>query len=247
MNVSHCDNWLDFEKKIASYAQQHLSIRDGQVFRGVGNSNWNLDTTLDRFIQKNNLEHDRKSIENLLRNLFAEQCMLTTAKLNSENSRDEYLQLFARHHGLPSPILDWSKSPFVAAFFAFSDTILESETPPKNVGIYLFDRRKAFEQEEDLVKLAISEYMEEIDDFKLLADNSRALEQRSIFYRINHGDVNLIDVLEGYIFQFTIPSSERLIALAKLDEMGYNQCTLFRSPDSAAETASYKLKETLRG
>jgi hypothetical protein len=43
---------------------------------------------------------------------------------------------YLRHFGFPSPLLDWSRSPFVATFFAFRDASVSDK--PKKRSIYAY-------------------------------------------------------------------------------------------------------------
>ena len=62
--------------------------------------------------------------------------------VNSTNLRDllesfpEFVEcmVYLRQYGFPSPLLDWSKSSYIAAYFAFSDY----QRDAKSVAIFAF-------------------------------------------------------------------------------------------------------------
>jgi hypothetical protein len=103
---------------------EYLSNLDSKVlsdcvFRGHNNSSWGLQSSLDRYGNTNpevalkNLR-EPQTLEYFL-DLFRGHYRALVGK--SDLDDDELWQV-AQHHGLPTPLLDVSKSPMVALFFA---------------------------------------------------------------------------------------------------------------------------------
>lgn len=88
--------------------------RDTGVFRGGGDADWPLLTTLDR-LGGVHPPHTKVGLEaHLLRNFIR-----YSRPHRSDLATDDWeLLVAAQHHGLPTRLLDWSYSPLVAAHFA---------------------------------------------------------------------------------------------------------------------------------
>ncbi|MBV9789648.1 MAG: FRG domain-containing protein [Chloroflexi bacterium] len=89
-------------------------LRDWAVYRGSGNANWPLLTSLDR-LGGIDPAHTKAQLEEHILRTFIRYSRPYIAPLPPNEWE---LLVIAQHHGVPTRLLDWSYSPFVAAHFA---------------------------------------------------------------------------------------------------------------------------------
>ena len=90
---------------------------DDYVFRGHSKEHYKLTTTLRRHTS---IPHESWSsdVDDLIDSFRTGLAKLNILPFESENRLD-WLE-YARHHGVPTPALDFSYSPYVALFFSFN-------------------------------------------------------------------------------------------------------------------------------
>lgn len=127
-----------FEQRLADAKPEKFDWVSPILYRGQARRSWKLETTLERFGRKHMPAEDyrreltmaKAAIESLLERKFLFEPKNPIDKDGfdypfSESSpfvKGQYeFMVHLRHHGFPSPLLDWSRSMYVALFFALCD------------------------------------------------------------------------------------------------------------------------------
>jgi hypothetical protein len=253
------NSWEEFEEQLRDIGKQ---VESQLFFRGQSNSSWPLSSTLDRepcgartlfkdyyhAISKANTE-----IESLTNKEWDIPDYPTVEKWVTEY--DEFslklsfgqfpaysYMVHLRHHGFPSPLLDWSRSPYVAAYFAFCKVRNDNAQEPK-VSIHVFSEPRFRLSGNQMplifrlgpyVKTHRRHFLQQCDYTLCVRfdDEWRFAQYQEVFEYPNQS--------QWRFWKFNIPYSERAKVLKSLDQHNLNAFSLFGSEESLMDTMAIR-------
>jgi len=228
-----------------SYVSDVFVDRTNYIYRGQSSSEWRLAPSLDRALAKIGKSDDKRiRAIHLERLKFAARGRRGSnpAKLESEND----WWALGQHNGLVTPLLDWTSSPYVAAYFAFAPDTEEGA-----------QRRVVFALSRGAARMANAQLLakdgaaaETLEFFRPLSDeNPRLVSQGGLFTRAPDGvDIeswvqkHRVDQPKVDLFRIEIPESERITFLRNLNRMNINHLTLFPDLYGSAKYCNFSLE-----
>lgn len=209
-------SWKYFHDYLKS---QNLLEKRTYIYRGQSDSSWSVRPSVNRSLPKSvkgNLYLDR--IDEHLENFKYSIRGKVPGLKDILNDEDE-LWALGQHHGLKTPFLDFSTSPFVAAYFAFADTECDS------------DHRTVWM----LAATAIDNYIDDqLEMYRPLSDiTPRLISQDGLFVKFNDNK-DLESIIKStkeksliFLYKINIPNKDRKPFLRSLNRMNINHKTLF--------------------
>lgn len=224
--------WVDFKSFVSSVDYRNVAFR-GQAH------NWPLRTSFHRngrydvqVYMNDDIPLLHRHISSMTKHYF---------NLSDPIHNGAFINLL-QHHGYPTPLLDWSYSPYVAAFFAFSKLTqdeIDNSDDSRKARIFVFEldkwRREIWQFSNPFdcrLNISIGEY--------LTLNNPRALPQQALTTFTNCCD------MEGHLYKcggetnrylkaIDIPIKDARNAMRDLAMMGITYGALFPGIDGACQ------------
>lgn len=117
MNVKNVKSW----RKLRDFVGELRDSNDEFLWRGQRDATWKLSSTIYRFFESQSVpQNDRMDYENRTVKFFQRR-VKSARDLEIKISEKSEILVLMQHYGCPTCMLDWSKSPFVALYFAIEE------------------------------------------------------------------------------------------------------------------------------
>jgi hypothetical protein len=255
-----CKTWKELEEYALELQGSSSGGGEGSysqlLFRGQASYGWDLETTLERSGPKLSALSEyyrlaavaQTQIESFLPRSWPNLDYVALEKmLASYDSlrlaplpHYEYL-VYLRHHGFPSPLLDWTRSLYVAAFFAFDRPASE------RVAIYVYQEfaghGKASSSDRSQIHTLGPNIRTHQRHFLQQAEYTTALRYEQTGWRLaKHSEVFLGGPPDqDHLWKLTAPSNEARTVLNQLETYNINAFSLFQSEDALLATLASRL------
>jgi hypothetical protein len=252
------------EKKVTSWKELRDSLEElanaGWAFRGQANASWQLESSLTRYLKSfGGPPNEWVGREKRSLHTFKRKAHILLPRTPEEGETLEWLALM-QHHGAPTRLLDFSWSPYVAAFFALEKAttdaaiwaICSGRHVPNFRGFYISAILNRTMELKDSTTLG-SEIRQAADAEKIppcmigepVLMNQRMITQAGTFLvpsmRI---DASIESLLPGAsIFKLILlTKSLRKDTMNRLYSMNINNAALFPGIDGLARSLAFELE-----
>jgi hypothetical protein len=237
-------NWARFKADFIKTLDVSVPLIKRYLFRGQADASWSLSSSFDRAYPASKVGRDKEYAKYL--KFFSQQYFRVGTDISVLN--DLEAASVAQHYGVPSRLMDWSRSPYVAAFFAFYYALVENRIAGRSskVAIWCMDQ-KAFNAER-------SKAADIARDWEIVTVrgrfNDRLQVQNGKFLRCNTDQSDFVGYCEHKnisqcLKKFVLPAREANVAVDDLILMGITPAAIYPDFDGVAKYT--RLRMALEG